>query len=253
MAGCPADRSAQRHDPCRCARQQPLLCPLCPTSSASRFTSGDAAVGLDMASTEYVHWNGRGGVPASYNLGGGGVVTDVTVTGGRAGIRTAASQVRRFFGGLNRETQACARNLQTPCAPSQFTLTDITVSGSEVCVQMWQLTWAISWLRLRASDCGIGALVQVWGLVCHDLEDRSTLLRHFTPLLRTPPVPQRSSIRHSHASPVALRFTRMARLRCTCRCAPIHSRAVRGDEPRLPPLSMRGSEPRNRCLHILGR
>ena len=55
--------------------------------------SGDAAVGLDMASTEYVHWNGRGGVPASYSLGGGGVVTDVTVIGGRAGIRTAASQV----------------------------------------------------------------------------------------------------------------------------------------------------------------
>jgi hypothetical protein len=84
------------------------LHPLClrGTMSSSRLTTlalhrrpllplaGGAAVGLDMAFPDYVHWNGRGGVPAAYNLGGGGVVTDVAVVGGGTGIRTAASQVR---------------------------------------------------------------------------------------------------------------------------------------------------------------
>lgn len=72
------------------------LCPfICPTAAAA---AGSAAVGLDMASAEYVHWDGLGGTPAGYNLGGGGVVADVVVVGGRAGVRTAATQVRPLQG-----------------------------------------------------------------------------------------------------------------------------------------------------------
>ena len=73
------------------ACEAPLL--LCP--SITIRAAGSAAVGLDMASAEYVHWDGLGGTPAGYNLGGGGVVADVVVVGGRAGVRTAATQVRQ--------------------------------------------------------------------------------------------------------------------------------------------------------------
>lgn len=76
--------------------------------------SPDTPVALDLgAGPEYAHW--KDGVP--YTLGGGGVVEDVSVTGGVIGMRMAAAQ---------------------------FELRNLDISGSgRVGVQVSQLAWSL--------------------------------------------------------------------------------------------------------------
>ena len=87
----------------------------------------DVPMGLDIgASTRYEHWNAG----VSFNLGGGGTVEDVTVIGAHTGVSIGATQ---------------------------FVLRNITSRGAAaVGLDVYALTWALSFLRLSISDTPVG-------------------------------------------------------------------------------------------------
>ena len=102
------------------------------------IAAGSAAIGLDVgAGTDYAKW-----ADGSFNLGGGGTIEDVTITGGGVGLRLAASQ---------------------------FFLRNIDVSDSrEVGVRVWQLCWSLVLLALRVANAPLA--VQLVGPLAGTLQ-----------------------------------------------------------------------------------
>jgi len=91
-----------------------------------RVDAGDAAIGIDVgAGADYARWADGG-----YNLGGGGVVEDVRVTGGGVGLRLAAAQ---------------------------FFLRAVELAGARaVGLHVWQLGWSLVVLALRVEGAPLG-------------------------------------------------------------------------------------------------